>query len=703
VFWRVTGGSGHVARETTLTDAAGTAVGDWTLGADLTRPQTLEIRVGDRVVAIQAVAGLPNDARLRRTSEEVAPDTIGGLHPSPLRVHVMMPDGRPVFGAAVEFTVQRGGGQVLQPVVLTDSVGDALTGWQFGESVGPQEVIATVRTEGQQASLTKQFTGFATAGQPTSIQAVVDTIRFDALGDTLLPSVLMYDRLGNQTDAPVTWTSLSPAILNGLGPLGLASTGNGLTHAVASSGSASLTLPVIVSQVPVALRQEADSAALHWLGSSTRLRATAVDRLGSAVAGASPSWQSLEPALATVDQTGLVRAGAVGVARIVAEFQNLADTVTVVIDQRPAAVAVIGVSDTMNLDERLSPVATVYDSGGTLIPGAAVQVTALDPAVVTVGAGGELQAALPGRTSVSFRAGSVAAIRDVVVEGVAVLVSGQRAPTVGVISGLAPFTITNGRVRMSWSTAMWEIASVEMDVRLGTTWHPASARGNGDWVYVASTIRTMPTRVEIVESTVDRVAVQMRFDDHWFLPSLALFPDSLGLTDQPYPFVRTIWLRKADNGYYSWVDLLDDLQLKIVEHETGFGGIWGPATIRTNRVEIRTDTLSRTITYNGNPVLLDTSVSVDAAEFVLDGDPVRRVLVPLPEAPFITPVFPGWGYGSVYRYAGPSRSFGVYMYASVVGAGPLAAEICEAAWTNAPFPLHPVSAAEFAACGPPDS
>jgi len=612
----------------------------------------------------------------------------------------MLPDGRPVTGAAVEFVVQRGGGQVLQPVVLTDSLGDALTSWQLGDSVGAQEVTGSVRAEGQQPSLTKRFTAIATPGQPASLQAVVDTIRFDALGDTLIPSVLMYDRLGNQTDAPVSWASLAPGILSGLGPLGLASAGNGLTHGVASSGSASVSIPVIVSQVPVALRHEAEAVELHWLGSSTRLRAMVVDRLGSPVAGTSPSWRSLDPALATVDPTGLVRAGAVGIARIVAEFQNLADTTTVVIDQRPAAIAVAGVRDTLNLDELVSPVATVYDSGGTLIPGAAVQVTALDPAVVTVASNGALQATLPGRTSVGFRAGTVAAIRDVVVEGVAVLVNGQRAPTAGVVAGLAPFTITNGRVRMSWSTAMWEIASVEMDVRLGSTWHPASARGNGDWVYIASTVRTMPTRVEIVESTVDRVAVQMRFDDHWFLPSLALFPDSLGLADQPYPFVRTIWLRKGDNGYYSWVDVFHDLGLTIVEHETGFGGLWGPATIRTNQLEIRTDTLSRTITYNGNPGIPEMGSSVDAAEFILDYDPVRRLLVPLPEAPFITPVFPGWGYGSVYRYASPSRSFGVYMYADAVASGPSAQQICEAAWTNAPFALRAVSAAELASCGP---
>jgi hypothetical protein len=192
----------------------------------------------------------------------------------------------------------------------------------------------------------------------------------------------------------------------------------------------------------------------------------------------------------------------------------------------------------------------------------------------------------------------------------------------------------------------------------------------------------------------------MSFDNHWFRPDLQGFDPALGLISQPYPFKRTIWLRRADNGYYSWVDLINTLPYKA-EHETGFGGIWGPATIRTASTEIRTDTLSKTVRYNGDPGLTVMGSKVDAAEFVLDGDPVRRLLVPLPEAPFITPVFSGVAYGSVYRYAGPPVSFGVYMYAGALGPGePAASTICSDAWTNAPFPLHAVSPAELAGCGP---
>lgn len=698
VFWRVTRGGGQVSQTTSQTNHAGLSVVDWVLGGDLTEPQTLEVRVGDRARTVQALTSLPGDVTVATSTAGIEPDTIGALLPSRLQVQVLLPDGRPVSGAAVDFVVQRGGGRVAQPLVFTDSAGDAITDWQLGDSVGTQEVIASVRGAGQ-PSMTQRFTAFASPSAPASLRAVDDTIRFDALPDTVLPLVVAYDRAGNQTPYPVTWTSLTPSVVAGLGPGGVASVANGLAQAIASSGSASLTLPVLVAQVPVSIRQDVDSAGLYWLGSATRLRATMLDRLGSPVSGVQPAWRSLDPTIASVDGTGLVRAGSTGVARIVAEIQNLADTAVVVVAQHPASIAA-AVSDTLDLDERRRPVVTVYDSGGTAIPGAVVEVTAADPTIVSVEPNGELNAAFPGRTELTFRAGVVSTITEVTVDGVAVMVNGQRAAGPEVVSGLVPFTITNGRIRVSWSTAMGEIASVEMDVRLGATWHDASARDHGDWVYVASSVRTLPTRIEIVENTPDRVAIQMRFDDHWFLPALALYPDSLGLVAQPYPFVRTIWLRKGDNGYYSWVDVFNDLQLQIVEHETGFGGLWGPATIRTNRVEIRTDTLSHTVTYNGNPGLPDMGSSVDAAEFVRDDDPVRRFLVPLPEAPFITPVFPGWGYGSVYRYGSPSRSFGVYMYATGVGSGPSGPEICKAAWTNAPFALHAVSDADFDRCGP---
>jgi hypothetical protein len=239
--------------------------------------------------------------------------------------------------------------------------------------------------------------------------------------------------------------------------------------------------------------------------------------------------------------------------------------------------------------------------------------------------------------------------------------------------------------------------AVRMDVRLGDSWHPATGP-YGDWLYVTSAVTTPPTEISIVQLTPDRIGLRLRYANHWFLPQEGGYPDTF--VAQPYPFDRTLWLSKGENGYYTWVDLYSDTGSLLVEHETGFGGLFGPATLRTSQVQIRTDTLSQTVVFNGDARSNTPGSLVDAVEFSLDGDPVRRVLVPVPEAPFITPVFPGWGYGSVWRYSGAAHSFGVYMYADGADSQVPVSAICRGAWTNAPFPLHQVSEAEFGGCGP---
>jgi hypothetical protein len=417
------------------------------------------------------------------------------------------------------------------------------------------------------------------------------------------------------------------------------------------------------------------------------------------IAGAMPLWRSTAPAIARVDSAGGVQATAPGTALAIAAWQGLADTASIKVDQVPARMAVEAGVDTLELDSDGAAGVTVLDSGGVAIHAPPLGVTLSDSAVITMNPDGSLHAALPGITRLVFTSGRASAAIDRVVEGTTVLVDGQRITSPTVLNGYPPFLITNGRVRVSWDSTMWQRGAVAMEVRIGTRWYFATHPRHGDWLYITSPIVTRPTQVAITEAGPGRVGLRMEYLNHWFLPQSVGYPS--WIQPQPYPFARTVWLSRADNGYYSWVDILGaDLNLKVAEHETGFGGLFGPATIRTNQVTLRTDTLSQTITYNGNPRQWPSGALVDAAEFIMDGDPVRRLLVPLPEAPMITPVFPGWGYGSVYRYDSPSRSFGVFLFATSVGSGPSASEVCRNAWTRAPFPLRPVSDAEFASCGP---
>jgi hypothetical protein len=75
-----------------------------------------------------------------------------------------------------------------------------------------------------------------------------------------------------------------------------------------------------------------------------RLTATLKDRNGNPMS-ATPSWSSNNPAVATVDETGLVRAKAVGTATIQAKVQNLTASATVTVAQQTTGVVFVGAGD----------------------------------------------------------------------------------------------------------------------------------------------------------------------------------------------------------------------------------------------------------------------------------------------------------------------------------------------------------------------
>ncbi len=710
VQWRVLQGGGHLLRSATTTDQDGVATAAWVLGTDLSATQVLsselplahdDRRSGGRGVLpalIRAMAVLPSGLQpsVGDTSHAYV-DTIGALLGKPVHLRVHLADGRPVVGATIDFEVRRGGGRIGSTTVVTDTQGRAATTWQFGDTAGTQELAATVRATAGGPVGSSVIRAMVLPGSPVEILPPGDTLRFDAIGDTLR-TVQFRDRAGNIFPGTAIWTSQSPSVVRALGEDGITPVAEGKGLITMRRGSLVRTVPVVVAQASASVAFDSSTVTLHSLGARSAVRAVVRDRLGAVIPAAQLTWLSLDSSTAVVDGQGIVRATGPGTTQLAATYQGITARARVVVVQVPASISVTPAVDTLALDSVRAPTVVVRDSGGFPIPSPPLSVTQTDPAILAVDAAGSLTATLPGPTTLTYRAGSVSTTIDRVVEGSAILVSGQRVTTPQILSGLPAFTITNGRVRISWSTNMGERASVFMEVRIGNTWHPASHPRYGDWVYITSSIITTPNQIAIIENTPDRIGVRWNYDDHWFLPQMEGFPASI--LPSPYPFKRTVWLAKQENGYYSWVDVVNDLHMNIVEHETGFGGLWGPATIRTNRLEIRTDTLANTIRYNGNPGLPVMGSLVDAAEFVRDNDPVRRLLVPVPEAPFITPVFPGWGYGSVYRYASPSRSFGVYMYATAVGTGPSASQVCGAAWANAPFPLRPLTPAEVASCGP---
>ncbi len=402
-------------------------------------------------------------------------------------------------------------------------------------------------------------------------------------------------------------------------------------------------------------------------------------------------WSSLDPDSATVDGFGMVTAVGMGSARIVAIFGTLRDTA--LISVAPVVAHIERTIDTLVLPiDSLRPLPfVVRDSGGAVLPPAAITMRSSGSAAVELARGGSLLGVLPGRGSLVVSAGELTDSVPLSVRGVVVLADGQRVTSPGSLLGATEIEVRNGRVRLKWDPSLGLRAGFGMSVWVNGAWIQATVNGAADWLYIANNVITEPTSIDLLTVSDSVVALRMRMGNHWFLPQSVGYP--LSYVDEPHPFSRTIWLRRGEWGYYSWIDLEEPLNYTGIEHEIGFGGLWGPGRVRTAEVDFRTESMQAHNRYN-----LDWGP--DAVEFVRDGDPLRRVIVPLPGAPMITPVFPGWGYGSVYVHRNDDKSYGAYLFAAPESYVLATREICQRAWREAPFPLPSISDAELAACGP---
>jgi hypothetical protein len=691
VTWTVTGGGGSVTTAISTTDPSGIASTSWTLGPVIGQVQRLvaSLPSGD-TQEIPAVASLPANLQVSKDTIGLGADSIGATLSTRAQVRLSLSDGRPITGARVKFVVHMGAGAVADLPVLTDSTGLAATEWRLGDTAGVQEIAAYILPFGAEVPPAKVFRATALPGNAIRMAAPRDTIVFNALGDTLSPVIDLRDRAGNLVAGPMQLTSSSPSIVATTSDLDLVSVQNGVGQVVVHSGPASFPVPVRVAQVAAGVKVRTKSSLLHWLGATTQLVADVLDRRGTPISTIAPSWSSSAAGIAGVDSAGRVRAYATGAALAVAEYSGFADTATVGVDQAPATMVVTRAVDTLDLDQKVRLPVQVFDSGGSVIPAPPLTVRFDDPSVLAPVAPDTLAATFPGVAQVTVSSGPAVGTLQVTVEGVAVLVDGIRNSDLSDVTGARTIELNNGRIRLRWREKLTEAGGFEMDTRMDRTWFAANVRGAGDWLYVTSSVVTEPTSISIVQNSQGQVGVAMRFGNHWFDPVLAGYPSSY--QEEPFPFTRTIWLNSREYGYYSWTAIERTMTWTGLEFEVGFGGMFGPATIQTGNVLILTDTLTRLARFN--------VVSVpDAATFDLYGDPLLRVLVPLPEAPMISPVFPGWGYGSVYVHRHDYQSYGAYVYAAPRGAAASGHDICQAAWGNAPFPLRTLTAAELGGCG----
>ncbi len=154
---------------------------------------------------------------------------------------------------------------------------------------------------------------------PPVVAVTPSAAELAALGMTVQLTAQVFDQNGAvMTGATVVWRSFDTSIA-AVDASGLATAvGDGMATITASAGYASGSAVVTVKRrvVSVELSPSADTIAP---GGSAQLRAEAFDANGYAVTDAVLSWESGDPAIATVDASGLVTGVGAGVATVTAK------------------------------------------------------------------------------------------------------------------------------------------------------------------------------------------------------------------------------------------------------------------------------------------------------------------------------------------------------------------------------------------------
>lgn len=155
------------------------------------------------------------------------------------------------------------------------------------------------------------------------------------------------------------------------------------------------TTPPPATPVATRVAISPDSAVLKAIGETATFSATVYDQSGNRMSGQTVSWSSLNSGVASVSSSGVVRAVAVGTARIVARVSGIADTVSVRVAAPQAAPQLIiaPAADTLTaLGASRRFTATARDANGASVAVSGLTWTSLNRTIAEVDGSGNVVA-----------------------------------------------------------------------------------------------------------------------------------------------------------------------------------------------------------------------------------------------------------------------------------------------------------------------
>jgi serine/threonine-protein kinase len=329
------------------------------------------------------------------------------------------------------------GATLTLAAALADPQGNALTGrtvtWQASDTavarvggdgmvtaVRPGTVTVTATAEGKSGTATVTVTE---AAAPVAAVALTPTQATVALGDSLALVAAPQDARGTTLGGrEIRWSSSAAQVASVSEAGVVAGLREGNATITATSEGRRASARITVTPPAVARVQVAPAQVTLAPGGRSQLNAGAWDRRGNALAGRSVTWSSSDEDVAAVTSSGRVMAVGAGRATITARIGDATGTAGVVVAAATpppaagiAAIALAG-PPSLQVGGNAQLQATTRDAQGNALSGRAITWTSSNPAVVRVGAGGELTGVAPGTATITAAAEGRTATVTVTVE-----------------------------------------------------------------------------------------------------------------------------------------------------------------------------------------------------------------------------------------------------------------------------------------------
>ncbi len=195
------------------------------------------------------------------------------------------------------------------------------------------------------------------------------------------------------------------------------------------------------------------SLAFASIADTATMTATVKDAGGTVISGATVTWASTTPSVATVSSAGLVTAVADGTATIIALSESANATAAVTVAQVASTVELSPSTKTLaSLGDTVTVSATVKDAGGTAISGATVTWSSSDTTVATVSSAGLVTAVADGTATITATSGSATATSAVTVAHVASSV--EVSPSTKTLTSVGDTVTVSATVKDAGGTAI---------------------------------------------------------------------------------------------------------------------------------------------------------------------------------------------------------------------------------------------------------